>query len=128
MFIDGKETDDQILDDQAVWMQVDGIGPYVITGCAHAGLVNTLLHIQKLGKLKQIHGLVGGTHLVGRSERYLQKTTTELKQFGLKLISPCHCTGFKATVNLWNAFPKAFVLNFSGRTIEAGREPKPRVI
>jgi 7,8-dihydropterin-6-yl-methyl-4-(beta-D-ribofuranosyl)aminobenzene 5'-phosphate synthase len=128
IFIDGKETDDQILDDQALWMQVDGIGPYVITGCAHAGLVNTLMHIQKLGQLEQIHGLVGGTHLVGRSEEYLQKTTTELKQFGLKLISPCHCTGFKATANLWNAFPQAFVLNFSGRTIEAGREPKPRVI
>jgi 7,8-dihydropterin-6-yl-methyl-4-(beta-D-ribofuranosyl)aminobenzene 5'-phosphate synthase len=126
--INGKETEDQILDDQALWMQVDGIGPYVITGCAHAGLINTLMHIQKIGQLKQIRGLVGGTHLVGRSEEYLQQTITELKQFGLGLISPCHCTGFKAGANLWNAFPNAFVLNFSGRTIEAGKEPKPRVI
>jgi len=128
ILVDGKETDDQILDDQALWMQVDGTGPHVITGCAHAGLINTLKHIQKTGRLKQIHSLVGGTHLVGRSEKYLQKTIAELKQFGLKLISPCHCTGFKATANLWNAFPAAFVLNFSGRTIEAGKEPEPRVI
>jgi 7,8-dihydropterin-6-yl-methyl-4-(beta-D-ribofuranosyl)aminobenzene 5'-phosphate synthase len=128
ILVNGKEIDDQILDDQALWMQVNGIGPHVITGCAHAGLINTLMHIQKIGQLKQTHSLIGGTHLVGRSEEYLQKTITELEQFRLKLISPCHCTGFKAAAKLWNAFPTAFVLNFSGRTIEAGKEPKPRVI
>jgi 7,8-dihydropterin-6-yl-methyl-4-(beta-D-ribofuranosyl)aminobenzene 5'-phosphate synthase len=125
--VDGKETDDHILDDQALWMQVDGIGPYVITGCAHSGIINTLTHIQKIGQLKQIHGLVGGTHLVGRSDEYLQKTVTDLKEFGLKLISPCHCTGFKATAILWRAYPETFVLNFSGRIIEAGKQTKPRI-
>jgi len=125
--VDGKETDDHILDDQALWMQVDGIGPYVITGCAHSGIINTLTHIQKLGQMKQIHGLVGGTHLVGRSDEYLQKTVTDLRKFGLKLISPCHCTGFKATATLWRAYPETFVLNFSGRIIEAGKETKPRI-
>jgi 7,8-dihydropterin-6-yl-methyl-4-(beta-D-ribofuranosyl)aminobenzene 5'-phosphate synthase len=125
--VDGKETDDHILDDQALWMQVDGIGPYVITGCAHSGIINMLTHVQKIGQLKQIHGLVGGTHLVGRSDEYLQKTVTDLKKFGLKLISPCHCTGFKATATLWKAYPETFVLNFSGRIIEAGKETKPRV-
>ena len=127
IIVDGKETDDHILDDQALWMQVDGIGPYVITGCAHSGIINTLTHIQKLGQMKQIHGLVGGTHLVGRSDEYLQKTVTDLKKFGLKLISPCHCTGFKATATLWRAYPETFVLNFSGRIIEAGKETKPRI-
>jgi 7,8-dihydropterin-6-yl-methyl-4-(beta-D-ribofuranosyl)aminobenzene 5'-phosphate synthase len=125
--VDGKETHDRILDDQALWMQVKGAGPYVVTGCAHAGLVNTLLHIQKIGPLEHIYGVIGGAHLIGRPEDYIQRTTTELKQFGLKLISPCHCTGFKAMTSLWNAFPEAFVLNYSGRTIEAGKEPKPRV-
>lgn len=127
IIVDGKETDDHILDDQALWMQVDGMGPYVITGCAHSGIVNTLTHVQKIGQLKQIHGLVGGTHLFGRSDEYLQKTVTDLKKFGLKLISPCHCTGFKATATLWRAYPETFVLNFSGRIIEAGKETKPRV-
>jgi len=125
--VDGKETDDHILDDQALWMQVDGIGPYVITGCAHSGIINTLTHVQKIGPLKQIHGLVGGTHLVGRSDEYLQKTVTHLKKFGLKLVSPCHCTGFKATATLWKAYPETFVLNFSGRIIEASKETEPRI-
>ena len=121
--VDGKEIDDQILDDQALWMDVEGAGPFVITGCAHAGPVNTLLQVQRIGHFKKIYGLVGGTHLVGRSDGYIQQTIKGLKQFELSLISPCHCTGFKATTMLWQAFPKAFVLNFSGRVIEAGKEP-----
>jgi 7,8-dihydropterin-6-yl-methyl-4-(beta-D-ribofuranosyl)aminobenzene 5'-phosphate synthase len=128
IIVDGKEIVDQILDDQALWMDVDGVGPLVVTGCAHAGLVNTLSHVQRIGRFKNIYGLVGGAHLVGRSEEYLQQTVKELKQFGLSLISPCHCTGFKATVRLWEAFPEAFIMNFSGRMIAAGKEPEERVI
>ncbi len=124
---DGKETDDRILDDQAVWANVEGTGTYVITGCAHSGLVNTLGHVQKARHMGKLYGLVGGTHLIRRSEKYVQQTIAELRLFDLKLISPCHCTGFKATADLWNAFPDSFVSNFSGRTIEAGREPEPRV-
>jgi len=90
--------------------------------------VNTLLQVQRIDHFKQIYGLVGGTHLVGRSEEYFQQTVEELKQFGLSLISPCHCTGFKATAKMWQAFPDAFILNFSGRVIEAGKEPERRVI
>jgi len=125
---DGKEVEDIILDDQALWMQVDSVGPYVVTGCAHAGLVNTLLHVQKLGQFEKIYGLVGGTHLVGRSNEYVRQTISNLRSTKLNLISPCHCTGFKAAARLWSAFPKAFVYNFSGRIIEAGKEPRPRVI
>lgn len=125
--VDGKETDDQILDDQALWMRVDGVGPIVVTGCAHSGLVNTLLHVRKIGQFRQIYAFVGGTHLVGRSEDYLQQTITELEQFGLSLISPCHCTGFKAAAKLWQTFPQAFVQNFCGRIIEVGKEPELRV-
>ena len=126
--IDGKEIDDNILDDQALWMEVEGVGPFVVTGCAHAGPVNTLLQVQRIGSFKHIHGLIGGTHLVGRSDGYLQQTARELKRFGLNMISPCHCTGFKATVSLWQAFPEEFILNFCGRVIEAGKEPERRVI
>ncbi len=126
--VDGEEADDQILDDQALWMDVEQVGPFVITGCAHAGPLNTLRQVQRLGHFANIYGLVGGTHLVGRSGNYLQQTIEGLRKFKLSLISPCHCTGFKATARLWQAFPEAFILNFSGRVIEAEKEPKKRVI
>ena len=120
--------DDQILDDQAIWMNVMGIGSFVITGCAHAGPINTLLQIQRMGVFKNIFGIVGGLHLIERSENYLHQTIKGLKKFGLNMISPRHCTGFNAMASLWRAFPKAFILNFSGRVIEVKKEPKRRVI
>jgi 7,8-dihydropterin-6-yl-methyl-4-(beta-D-ribofuranosyl)aminobenzene 5'-phosphate synthase len=128
IIVDGVETDDGILDDQALWMDVEETGPFVVTGCAHAGPINTLLQVQKLGHFDQISALVGGTHLVGRPEEYLDRTIEELDRFGLDLISPCHCTGFKAMSRLWHAFPDSFILNFSGRVIEAGKEPERRVM
>ena len=126
--VDGGEVDDRIIDDQALWMDVNGVGPLVITGCAHAGPVNTLLQAQRLGGFERIYGLIGGTHLVGRSDAYLEQTVRALEGFGLRLLSPCHCTGFKATARLWRAFPDAFILNFCGRVIEAGKEPEQRVV
>jgi 7,8-dihydropterin-6-yl-methyl-4-(beta-D-ribofuranosyl)aminobenzene 5'-phosphate synthase len=126
--VDGEEADDRILDDQALWMDVEQVGPFVITGCAHAGPLNTLLQVQRLGHFANIYGLVGGTHLVGRSEDYLQQTINKLEKLKLSLMSPCHCTGFKATARLWQAFPEAFLLNFSGRVIKTAEEPRKRVI
>ncbi len=126
--VDGEEVDDQILDDQSLWTDVDGVGPWVITGCAHAGPVNTLIQVRRLGGFGGIQGLVGGTHLAGRSEEYLDQTIAELRKFGLGLISPCHCTGLKAAAMLWRAFPEEFVLNFCLRVIEAGRMPRLRLV
>lgn len=123
--IDGEEVDDEILDDQALWMAVRGVGPVVITGCAHAGPVNTLLHAQRLGGLERVFGLIGGTHLVGRSDGYLEQTLGALRGFGLGLLSPCHCTGFRATAELWRTFPEAFVLNFCGRVISISESALP---
>jgi 7,8-dihydropterin-6-yl-methyl-4-(beta-D-ribofuranosyl)aminobenzene 5'-phosphate synthase len=127
ILVDRREINDQILDDQSLWMHVQKEGTYVVTGCAHAGLINTLQHVQRATQSEEIRAVMGGTHLVGRSDDYIRKTIAELKKFELKLFSPCHCTGFKATASLWNAFPEAFVLNFSGRVIEAGKEPRPRI-
>lgn len=128
IIVEGEEINDQILDDQALWMDVKDIGPFVITGCAHAGSINTLLKVQGLGRFSKIHGLVGGTHLVGREDDYIERTMDELRKFRLGLISPCHCTGFKATARIWQTFPDVFVLNFCLRVIEAGKEPEPRLI
>ena len=126
--VDDEEVDDLILDDQSLWGYVDGVGPFVTMGCAHSGPVNTLLQVQRMGGFEQIYGFVGGTHLVGRPEEYLDQTVKELEGFGMKIISPCHCTGFKATARLWQAFPKAFVLNFSCRVIEVGKDLERRLI
>jgi 7,8-dihydropterin-6-yl-methyl-4-(beta-D-ribofuranosyl)aminobenzene 5'-phosphate synthase len=90
--------------------------------------VNTLLQVQELSGFDEINGFIGGTHLIGRTDDYIQRTIEELAKFKPKLISPCHCTGFKATARFWQAFPEEFVLNNSLRIIEAGKMPRHRII
>jgi 7,8-dihydropterin-6-yl-methyl-4-(beta-D-ribofuranosyl)aminobenzene 5'-phosphate synthase len=126
--IEDEEIEDKILDDQALWMDLEGIGPMVVTGCAHSGAVNTLLRVRDIGGFSSFYGLIGGMHLVNRNDKYISRTIEELRKFDLELLSPCHCTGFKATALLYQAFAREFVLNFNGRTIEAGKEPKPIII
>ncbi len=126
--VDGEDIDDLIIDDQSVWMNVKSFGPFVVTGCAHSGPINTLHQVKKLVESEGIRGLVGGTHLIGRTDEYLQRTLEELRGFKLGMVSPCHCTGFKATAEIWRAFPEEFVLNYCCRTLEAGKMPRVRLI
>jgi 7,8-dihydropterin-6-yl-methyl-4-(beta-D-ribofuranosyl)aminobenzene 5'-phosphate synthase len=127
IIVDGEEAEDEILDDMALWMEVEGLGKIVITGCAHSGLVSTLLYVRRIGGKTRIYGGIGGTHLVGCSDEYLENTILGLRRLKLAMISPCHCTGFKGTSRLWRAFPDAFVLNYSSRVIETWEEMEDRV-
>ena len=114
----GEEYDDLLLDDLSLWGVIEGHGPFVVTGCAHTGIVNTLLQVQELSGIKEIYGFTGGTHLYDKNEADLKRTLDELGNFGLKLMSPCHCTGFEPTATLWQMFPEEFILNHSGKVIE----------
>ena len=125
--VDGEEVPCFIQDDMAIWADIENVGPYAITGCAHSGPINTLLHVKKLGDFQKISGFIGGTHLGGRSDEYLNKTIHEFGKFGLQMLSPCHCTGFKATALLMNAFPEEFVLNYCCRELTAGKMPRYKV-
>lgn len=125
--IDGNEVADEILDDISLWTSVNDLGKTVITGCAHAGLLNILKQIRHFSTSIKFHSLIGGTHLVGRSDEYIEKTIEGLRTYNFELLSPCHCTGFKATTTIWNAFHEEFVLNHTGRQIEIGKMPKERV-
>lgn len=121
LVVDGEEIDDLLLDDLALWGVVEGYGPFVVTGCAHTGIVNTLLRVQELSGSKEIYGFTGGTHLYEKNLADLERTFDELGKFGLKLMSACHCTGFKPTFMLEQRFPDEFVLNYSGKVIKIGQ-------
>ncbi|MCJ7649257.1 MAG: MBL fold metallo-hydrolase [Candidatus Lokiarchaeota archaeon] len=116
--VDGKEIEDNIIDDQSLWTEIEGVGPIILTGCAHAGLINIIEKIKKLSNSEKFYGLIGGTHLVGRSDDYIDNTIQGLKSHEFQFISPCHCTGFKATNVLYNNFQKEFHLNYCGRKFD----------
>ena len=103
-FIDEACTQsDPLTDDQALLIETKG-GWAVITGCGHAGLINTLNYTKEIIGNGRIFAVIGGLHLFQASAERIQATTENLQSFGVELIAPCHCTGFEATAALQSQF------------------------
>jgi 7,8-dihydropterin-6-yl-methyl-4-(beta-D-ribofuranosyl)aminobenzene 5'-phosphate synthase len=82
----------------------------VITGCGHAGLINTLRYARKLTGIDRIHAVVGGFHLATPVfEPSIPPTVEALREMDPRVVAPTHCTGWRAIHALAAAFPDAFV-------------------
>ena len=77
--------------------------------------------------VKKPYGFIGGTHLIRPKEDRLNETIKRLRDYDLKLIAPSHCTGHKSMMALNQTFPEAFVLNYTGRTIDTSKKLKDKV-
>ena len=111
----GDIVQDPIMDDQAIVMKLDGKGLVVISGCAHAGIVNTLAFAQKTIGEQSIHAVLGGFHLSGPFfEKIHDETIQGIKKMDPDVIMPMHCTGLKAINRFQKEFPSSFVLNSVG--------------
>jgi 7,8-dihydropterin-6-yl-methyl-4-(beta-D-ribofuranosyl)aminobenzene 5'-phosphate synthase len=114
---DGKEEKDPIRDDQALVIHLSGKGLVVVSGCAHAGIVNTVVYARKLTGIEEVHAVIGGFHLSGPFfEPILEKTVECFREMAPEMIVPMHCTGWKAIQRFAEAFPDSFVLNSVGST------------
>jgi 7,8-dihydropterin-6-yl-methyl-4-(beta-D-ribofuranosyl)aminobenzene 5'-phosphate synthase len=114
----GWEPDPLILDDQALVLRLQG-GLVVLSGCGHAGIVNTVRHAQELTGEQEIAAIVGGFHLSGPMfEAIIPATVRAFDELAPSLLVPAHCTGWKAVHQLAARFPEAFVQSAVGTTIE----------
>jgi len=102
----GKLVDDYMPDDQALFVKVKGKGLVVVTGCAHAGLINTIKQAQKVTGSSGVYAVVGGFHLAGASAGRISATIEDLQKAGVKVVMPCHCTGKKAITKFSKVFGK----------------------
>jgi 7,8-dihydropterin-6-yl-methyl-4-(beta-D-ribofuranosyl)aminobenzene 5'-phosphate synthase len=110
---------DDLPDDQALFTETEN-GTAVILGCAHSGVINTLRHIQTLTGNRPIHTVIGGMHLLHARPERMDQTIAELRRFKVQRLIPCHCTGFAATVRLWNEFPGKCETCPAGTVIQSG--------
>ena len=58
----------------------------------------------------KLHAAMGGFHLSGPTEAIIPDTVRDLGAFGLDLIVPAHCTGWRAVKALSNAFGEQVVV------------------
>ncbi|MDW0194494.1 MAG: MBL fold metallo-hydrolase, partial [Nitrososphaeraceae archaeon] len=58
--------DPLVSDDQALIMNVKNKGLIILTGCGHAGILNTIKFAKKVTGIKKIYCVIGGFHLSGQ--------------------------------------------------------------
>jgi 7,8-dihydropterin-6-yl-methyl-4-(beta-D-ribofuranosyl)aminobenzene 5'-phosphate synthase len=115
----GWQPDPLILDDQALVLRLRDRGLVVLSGCGHAGIVNTIRYAQKLTGESKIAAIIGGFHLSGPMfEPIIEPTISVLTELSPELLVPAHCTGWKAVHELAAGLPEAFVQSAVGTTIE----------
>ncbi len=69
-------------------------GLVVLTGCGHAGLINTLLQAQAAVRpTAAVYAALGGFHLAGMPEDRIAWTADRLAELGLQHLHAAHCTG-----------------------------------
>jgi 7,8-dihydropterin-6-yl-methyl-4-(beta-D-ribofuranosyl)aminobenzene 5'-phosphate synthase len=104
--------DPLVKDDQAIVVNVRNKGLVVITGCGHAGIINTVNYAKQVTGIDKVYAVVGGFHLPadgGIFEEAIDSTLKELQKIDPEYIIPCHCTGWKATNKLIDLMPKKFI-------------------
>ena len=114
---DGRswEPDPLILDERFVSVNLKDKGQFVFSACSHAGLVNVLTHAASVFPSVPLYGVMGGLHLSGETERVIPETVADLRQFGLKLLAPGHCTGWRALSAMARVFGDQLVPSAVGK-------------
>jgi 7,8-dihydropterin-6-yl-methyl-4-(beta-D-ribofuranosyl)aminobenzene 5'-phosphate synthase len=112
------EPDPLILDDQGAIINVKGKGLVIITGCGHSGIINTIRNAQHITGIDKIYAVIGGFHLSGAAfEPIIPQTISALKEINPRYVMPGHCTGWRATHQIAQAMPEAFIPNSVGTTL-----------
>jgi 7,8-dihydropterin-6-yl-methyl-4-(beta-D-ribofuranosyl)aminobenzene 5'-phosphate synthase len=114
---DGKswEPDPLIMDERFVSVHVKDKGQFIFSACSHAGLINVLKHARALFPAVPLYGAMGGLHLSGSTEKIIPDTVRDLQSFGLKLVAPGHCTGWRALTAMARVFGDELVPSAVGK-------------
>lgn len=85
-------VEDNIPEDQSVVINTAN-GLVVITGCGHAGIINTLTFAEEKFPKTPVHAVIGGVHLFRATDQDLNWTADKFKEFGVEYFIGAHCTG-----------------------------------
>lgn len=110
--VDGApwEPDPLLMDERFLAVHVRGKGLVVFSACSHAGIVNVMHHAREMFPGVKLHAVMGGFHLSGPTEAIIPETIRDLGTFGLDLMIPAHCTGWRAVNALERAYGEKVVV------------------
>ena len=92
-------VEDDVPDDQSLIFNTSR-GLVLLTGCGHAGLINTLEYARKFIRPGAVEAAIGGFHLFNASDEQLDWTADKLKELQTAQILGAHCTGIESVYHL----------------------------
>jgi 7,8-dihydropterin-6-yl-methyl-4-(beta-D-ribofuranosyl)aminobenzene 5'-phosphate synthase len=96
---DGSKREDNLPEEMSLVIDTDR-GLVVVTGCAHAGIINVVDYARKTVRNAPVHALIGGFHLYQADDEKLKWTAGKLREFGVQNVLGAHCTGIETTYRL----------------------------
>ena len=121
-------VEDNVPEDSSIVIQT-AQGLVVLSGCGHAGIVNTIEFAQKRVQNAPVHAAIGGFHLFAASDDTLAWTASKLKEARVQYFLGAHCTGIEAVFRIRQALGlprKQALVGAVGAsfTLGAGIDPK----
>ncbi len=113
---DGRIQPDHLVDDVSLYIAT-GKGLVVITGCAHAGIINILDQGMEATGRSRVYSVIGGFHLTGAADQRIDWTIRQLQDRVTDKVYSGHCTGLKAEGRMLEALQERYKSFHSGKVI-----------
>lgn len=123
-------VEDNVPEDSALVFNTEN-GLVLLSGCAHAGIVNIADYSVTLVPGKTILAVVGGLHLFSASEQVVAWTGESLKKYNVQYLLAGHCTGIESTYRLRESLGlnrKTAVVSVVGSSFTLGSGIDPRYL
>jgi 7,8-dihydropterin-6-yl-methyl-4-(beta-D-ribofuranosyl)aminobenzene 5'-phosphate synthase len=101
-FIDESGNPDFVPDDSALAI-INSNKLIIISGCAHAGICNTIEYAKKVTGITNIQVVIGGFHLK-HNDKQTQMTIQYFQENNIEELYPSHCTEIHALSAFLNVF------------------------
>ena len=92
---------DELADDTSLALTLPE-GVFVVTGCAHAGVCNTVAYAKQVAGKERVTGVLGGFHLFEEGDA-LTQTIRTLSELDVERVYPAHCTSLAVKSRLFAA-------------------------
>jgi 7,8-dihydropterin-6-yl-methyl-4-(beta-D-ribofuranosyl)aminobenzene 5'-phosphate synthase len=119
---DGSYGLDEVFEEQGLVIDVKDKGLVVLTGCAHAGVLNTIDRAREIAGPKPVHAVMGGFHLgFPTTPRENVRLTLEgMLEREVSRIVPMHCSGLHTHATFADATPDRYLQPSVGTVLRFG--------
>jgi 7,8-dihydropterin-6-yl-methyl-4-(beta-D-ribofuranosyl)aminobenzene 5'-phosphate synthase len=101
-------------DETSIYINIRDRGLVILSGCSHAGIMNTIKHAQGLTGVHNIYAIIGGLHKVNQPIWSIDKTVKFIEDLNPEITCGMHCTGFEFNKRMSNSGHPSFTLGVVG--------------